>query len=159
MKFLMIFLIYENLEEQMSNRYFTEDHEWVELDGETVTIGISTHAADELGEIVYVDLPDSGSEVSKGDEFGSVESVKTVSGIYSPVDGEVIEKNNEVVDSPESINQSPLEQGWLIKVKVGSTDFIEDLMDEQAYHNFLNTLIYSILKTLIVELIGLQLTV
>ncbi|MGC6367494.1 MAG: glycine cleavage system protein GcvH [Candidatus Marinamargulisbacteria bacterium] len=124
----------------MSNRYFTEDHEWVELDGETVTIGISTHAADELGEIVYVDLPDSGSEVSKGDEFGSVESVKTVSGIYSPVDGEVIEKNNEVVDSPESINQSPLEQGWLIKVKVGSTDFIEDLMDEQAYHNFLNTL-------------------
>ena len=140
MKFLMIFLIYENLEEQMSNRYFTEDHEWVELDGETVTIGISTHAADELGEIVYVDLPDSGSEVSKGDEFGSVESVKTVSGIYSPVDGEVIEKNNEVVDSPESINQSPLEQGWLIKVKVGSTDFIEDLMDEQAYHNFLNTL-------------------
>ena len=70
----------------MSNRYFTEDHEWVELDGETVTIGISTHAADELGEIVFVDLPDSGSEVSKGDEFGSVESVKTVSGIYSPVD-------------------------------------------------------------------------
>ena len=140
MKFLMIFLIYNNLEEQMSNRYFTEDHEWVELDGETVTIGISTHAADELGEIVFVDLPDSGSEVSKGDEFGSVESVKTVSGIYSPVDGEVIEKNDNVVESPENINESPLENGWLIKVKVGSTDFIEDLMDEQTYHNFLNTL-------------------
>ena len=124
----------------MSNRYFTEDHEWVELDGKTVTIGISNHAADELGEIVYVDLPDSGSELSKGDEFGSVESVKTVSGIYSPVDGEVVAKNDAVVESPESINESPLDNGWLIKVKVGSTDFIEDLMDEQSYYNFLNTL-------------------
>ena len=124
----------------MSNRFYTEDHEWVELDGNNVTVGISSHAADELGEIVFVELPEAGTELSKGDEFGSVESVKTVSGIYSPVDGEVIERNETVVESPELINQSPSEDGWLIKAKVESTSFIEDLMDDEAYHSFLNTL-------------------
>ena len=124
----------------MSNRFYTEDHEWVELDGNNVTVGISSHAADELGEIVFVELPESGTELSKGDEFGSVESVKTVSGIYSPVDGEVTERNESVVESPELINQSPSEEGWLIKAKVESTSFIEDLMDDEAYHSFLNTL-------------------
>ena len=124
----------------MSNRFYTEDHEWVELDGNNVTVGISSHAADELGEIVFVELPEAGTELLKGDEFGSVESVKTVSGIYSPVDGEVIERNETVVESPELINQSPSEDGWLIKAKVESTSFIEDLMDDEAYHSFLNTL-------------------
>jgi len=124
----------------MSNRFYTEDHEWVELDGNNVTVGISSHAADELGEIVFVELPEAGTEVSKGDEFGSVESVKTVSGIYSPVDGEVIERNESVVESPEIINNSPHEDGWLIKAKVESTSFIEDLMDDEAYNSFLNTL-------------------
>ena len=124
----------------MSNRFYTEDHEWVELDGNNVTVGISSHAADELGEIVFVELPEAGTELSKGDEFGSVESVKTVSGIYSPVDGEVTERNESVVESPELINQSPSEDGWLIKAKVESTSFIEDLMDDEAYHSFLNTL-------------------
>ena len=124
----------------MPNRFFTEDHEWVEVDGDHVKVGISSHAADELGEIVFVDLPESGEELSKGDEFGSVESVKTVSGIYSPVDGEVVEKNDAVVESPEKINNSPYEDGWLIKVKVDSTDFIDDLMDEVAYNSFLNTI-------------------
>ena len=124
----------------MSNRFYTEDHEWVELDGNNVTVGISSHAADELGEIVFVELPEAGTELSKGDEFGSVESVKTVSGIYSPVDGEVTERNESVIESPELINQSPSEDGWLIKAKVESTSFIEDLMDDEAYHSFLNTL-------------------
>ncbi|MEC8678020.1 MAG: glycine cleavage system protein GcvH [Candidatus Margulisiibacteriota bacterium] len=124
----------------MSNRFFTEDHEWVELDGNNVTVGISSHAADELGEIVFVELPEAGTELSKGDEFGSVESVKTVSGIYSPVDGEVTERNESVIESPEQINQSPNEDGWLIKAKVESTSFIEDLMDDEAYQSFLNTL-------------------
>ena len=124
----------------MSNRFYTEDHEWVELDGNNVTVGISSHAADELGEIVFVELPEAGTELLKGDEFGSVESVKTVSGIYSPVDGEVIERNENVIESPEKINQSPDEDGWLIKAKVESTSFIEDLMDDEAYQSFLNTL-------------------
>ena len=124
----------------MSNRFYTEDHEWVELDGNNVTVGISSHAADELGEIVFVELTEAGTELSKGDEFGSVESVKTVSGIYSPVDGEVTERNESVIESPELINQSPSEDGWLIKAKVESTSFIEDLMDDEAYHSFLNTL-------------------
>ena len=124
----------------MSNRFYTEDHEWVELDGNNVTVGISSHAADELGEIVFVELPEAGTELLKGDEFGSVESVKTVSGIYSPVDGEVIERNENVIELPEKINQSPDEDGWLIKAKVESTSFIEDLMDDEAYQSFLNTL-------------------
>ncbi|MEK9727628.1 MAG: glycine cleavage system protein GcvH [Candidatus Margulisiibacteriota bacterium] len=124
----------------MSKCYFTEDHEWVQLDGNTVIIGISAHAAGELGEIVYVDLPEPGQELSKGDEFASVESVKTVSGIYSPVDGEVIERNDSVVDSPELINESPQENGWLVKAKIDSTEFIEDLMDEPDYLAFLETI-------------------
>ncbi len=123
----------------MSNRFYTEDHEWVELDGDTVIIGISAHAADELGEIVYVDLPEDGTELTSGDEFASVESVKTVSGIYSPVDGKVIEQNKTLVDAPEKINNSPYEDGWLIKAKVTSTNFIDDLMDDESYQSFLQT--------------------
>ena len=118
---------------------YTEDHEWVELDGDTVIIGISAHAADELGEIVYVDLPEDGTELTTGDEFASVESVKTVSGIYSPVDGKVIEQNKTLADAPEKINNSPYEDGWLVKAKVSSTNFIEDLMDDEAYQSFLQT--------------------
>jgi glycine cleavage system H protein len=124
----------------MSNRFFTEDHEWVELDGNNVTVGISSHAADELGEIVYVELPEAGTALVKGDEFGSVESVKTVSGIYSPIDGEVTERNDAVIDTPETINNAPTEDGWLIKATVEHTDFIEDLMDEPSYQTFLTTL-------------------
>ena len=123
----------------MSNRFYTEDHEWVELDGDNVIIGISAHAADELGEIVYVDLPEDGTELTTGDEFASVESVKTVSGIYSPVDGKVIEQNKTLADAPEKINNSPYEDGWLVKAKVSSTNFIEDLMDDEAYQSFLQT--------------------
>lgn len=124
----------------MTNRFFTEDHEWVEVDGNTVTIGISNHATDELGEIVYVDLPSPDDEISKGNEFGSVESVKTVSGIYSPVDGVVTEINQSVVDTPELINESPMEKGWLIRANVDDTSFIDDLMGDNEYRQFISTL-------------------
>ncbi len=123
----------------MSQRYFTEDHEWVEVNDNVATIGISSHAVDELGEIVFVELPNIGSVIEKSDEFASVESVKTVSGIYSPISGEIIEINSSVVDSPEVINNSPYESGWLVKVKSASFDS-DDLMDESAYQTFLDGL-------------------
>jgi glycine cleavage system H protein len=122
------------------SRYYTDDHEWIEIDNNVVTIGISSHATDELGEIVFVELPEVGRSVGKGDEFASVESVKTVSGIYSPLDGEVIETNQSVVDAPELINKSPYELGWLIRVETRHTDFTDDLMDEVAYRSYLETL-------------------
>ena len=122
------------------SRYYTEDHEWIEIDQDVVTIGITAHAVDELGEIVFVELPQLGGALSKGDEFASVESVKTVSGIYSPVEGNIVEINQAVVDTPELINQSPYESGWLIRVETNETDYVQDLMDEQAYGSYLETL-------------------
>ena len=122
------------------SRFYTEDHEWVTVDGDTITIGISSHAAEELGEIVYVEMPNTGDEIQKSDEFGSVESVKTVSGLYAPVSGTVIETNEAVVNSPELINQFPFEDGWLIKVKCEDLSVVEDLMNEESYNSFLSTL-------------------
>ena len=122
------------------SRFYTEDHEWVTVDGDTITIGISSHAAEELGEIVYVEMPNTGDEIQKSDEFGSVESVKTVSGLYAPVSGTVIETNEAVVNSPELINQFPFEDGWLIKVKCEDLSEVEDLMNEESYNSFLSTL-------------------
>tara|TARA_B100001121_G_scaffold110244_1_gene97088 strand:+ start:28140 stop:28511 length:372 start_codon:yes stop_codon:yes gene_type:complete len=122
------------------SRYYTEDHEWIEIDNNLVTIGITSHAADELGEIVFVELPEVGNTVGKGDEFASVESVKTVSGIYAPLDGQIVETNQSVVDTPELINTSPYESGWLIRVETKQTDYTEDLMDETAYTSYLETL-------------------
>ena len=124
----------------MTQRLYTEDHEWVELDGNVATVGISSHAVEELGEIVYVELPETDDEINKGDEFGSVESVKTVSGLYSPLSGRVAEKNQTVLDTPELINQSPYENGWLIKVQVETNDEFDELMDEDSYQSFLSTL-------------------
>ena len=123
----------------MSVRYYTEDHEWVEFNDSIATVGISSYAVDELGEIVFVELPDVGVSVEKGSEFASVESVKTVSGIYSPIDGEITAINDSIVDTPELINQSPYDQGWLIKVDSKSFEK-DDLMDESSYKTFLNTI-------------------
>lgn len=122
------------------SRYYTEDHEWIEIDNNLVTIGITSHAADELGEIVFVELPEIGNTVGKGDEFASVESVKTVSGIYAPLDGQIVETNQSVVDTPELINTSPYESGWLIRVETTQTDYTADLMDQTAYTSYLETL-------------------
>ena len=125
----------------MSERLFTEDHEWVEVSEGDCTIGISSHAVEELGEIVYVELPNVGDNIARGDEFGSVESVKTVSGLYAPISGEVIEVNASVVDAPEQINESPFIQGWLIKVKVDpDSDDVSELMSEVDYNTFLEAL-------------------
>ena len=113
---------------------YTESHEWVrrESDG-TVTIGITDHAQDQLGEIVYLELPAVGEKVSKDDPFGVVESVKAVSDIYAPVSGTVVEINESLPESPEVINEDPYGDGWLIKVRISDSSELEDLMDAEEY--------------------------
>lgn len=115
---------------------YTKEHEWVHLAGDTATIGITFHAQEELGDIVYVDLPKPGNKVEKGKSFGSVESVKAVSDIYAPVSGEVIEINEGLATAPEKLNEDPHKAAWLIKVKVdGAADFntLLSAADYQSY--------------------------
>lgn len=116
-----------------NNLKYSEDHEWVKVDGDTVTIGITEFAQSELGDIVFVELPDEGDEIEKGEDFGSVESVKTVSELYAPVSGEVIEINEELEDSPELVNESPYEEAWILKIKISDESQLDELMDAAAY--------------------------
>ena len=122
----------------MSNKKYTKEHEWVEfLDKKTVSLGITKHAADELGEVVFVELKDVGEHVEKGDEVGSVESVKTVSGIYSCISGNILKVNNAVIQKPELINEYPESDAWLVQIEVKQNLDVSDLMDEEAYQNFI----------------------
>jgi glycine cleavage system H protein len=116
---------------------FTDEHEWArnEDDG-TVTVGISWHAQDLLGDIVYVELPEQGEAVEMGDEFGVVESVKAASDLYSPVSGDVVEVNHGLDDSPESVNESPFSDGWMIRVQPDDITELEDLMNAEEYASF-----------------------
>jgi glycine cleavage system H protein len=116
---------------------YTKEHEWVHLAGDTATVGITFHAQEELGDIVYVDLPKTGAKVDKGKSFGSVESVKAVSDIYAPVSGEVIEVNEGLATAPEKLNEDPHKAAWLIKVKVdGSADF-NNLLSAADYESYI----------------------
>jgi glycine cleavage system H protein len=116
------------------NLKYAKTHEWLLDNGDgTVTIGISEHAQDALGDIVFVELPEEGRELEAGEEFGVVESVKAASDVYSPVSGEVIEVNSELEDSPETINASPYQDGWLMKVKLSDPDELKALLDPAAY--------------------------
>jgi glycine cleavage system H protein len=98
---------------------YTEEHEWVLVDGDTVTIGITDYAAEKLGDVVYVDLPKAGTKVIAGNVVGEIESTKSVGELFAPVDGEVVESNQAVIDSPELVNSDPFGEGWLIKVTAG----------------------------------------
>jgi glycine cleavage system H protein len=118
------------------NLKFTKTHEWVKVDDDVVTVGLADFAQQELGDITYLELPDVGSQVSAGEPFGVVESVKAASDIYSPLDGEVIERNDTAVDGPEVINASPYDDAWLIKVKVSDLSQIDALLDASAYDEF-----------------------
>ena len=102
--------------------YFTEDHEWIKVDGDTGTVGISAYAAKALGDVVFVELPDVGAEFDKGDEAAVVESVKAASEVYSPVGGEVTEVNGTLEDAPETVNASPDGDGWFLKIKIADAD-------------------------------------
>jgi glycine cleavage system H protein len=115
---------------------YTKEHEWVHVDGNTATIGITDHAQHELGDIVYVDLPKVGSNAEAGKTFGSVESVKAVSDIYSPVSGEIVEINEGLASAPESLNSDPHGSAWLIKVRMTTQDEIKQLMNASDYQQY-----------------------
>ena len=115
-------------------RKYAKTHEWVVDNGDgTVSVGISEHAQDALGDIVFVELPEVGQALTAGEEFGVVESVKAASDLYSPVSGEIVEVNNQLNDSPELINESPFEAGWILKLKPGDPAEMAALLDEAAY--------------------------
>ncbi len=118
------------------SRYFTEDHEWVELDGEIGTVGITEYAQGQLGDIVFVDVPEEGKEVTKGDEAAVVESVKAASDVYSPVSGTVIEGNAALADTPGLVNEDPEGDGWFFKLTLSDPSEVEGMMDETAYEAF-----------------------
>ncbi len=112
---------------------YSKEHEWVSTEESVATVGITDHAQDQLGEIVYIELPAVGDKISKDDPFGVIESVKAVSDIYAPVSGTVIEVNEDLPESPEVVNEDPYGDGWLIKVKVSDATDFEDLMDNEEY--------------------------
>ena len=118
------------------NFRYTKEHEWVNLDGGTATVGVTFHAQKELGDIVYVDLPKPGTKVEKGKSFGSVESVKAVSDVYAPVSGEVVEANEVLASSPEKLNEDPHGTGWLIRVRTAQPAEINDLLSAADYQTY-----------------------
>jgi glycine cleavage system H protein len=116
---------------------YTKEHEWVLVDGDTGTVGITDHAQSELGDIVYVDLPQVGTNVAQGDTFGSVESVKAVSDLYSPITGEVTAINDALSSAPEKLNADPHGEAWLIKVKLAKPSEIEKLLSAEDYQSYI----------------------
>ena len=112
---------------------YSKEHEWVKVEGNTVTIGITEYAQGELGDIVVVELPEVDDEINEGDTNGSVESVKAVSELYAPVSGKVLESNEELEDSPEFVNESPYEKAWMVKVELSDESQLEELMSAEQY--------------------------
>ena len=119
---------------------FTKDHEWVRLEGDVATVGITKHAADQLGDVVFVETPEAGRAVSQKDGFAVVESVKAASDVYAPVSGEVIEGNDALALAPETVNADPEGAGWFAKIKVSNPAELDGLMDRAAYDAFLASL-------------------
>lgn len=118
---------------------YTRDHEWVRVDDDgTVTIGVTDHAQQELGDLVFVEVPEVGATFAAGDAAAVVESVKAASDVYSPVSGEVVEANDELADAPETINNDAYGEGWIFRVRVEDTDALEDLMSADEYEEFIN---------------------
>jgi glycine cleavage system H protein len=116
---------------------YDREHEWVRVEGEIAVIGISHFAQDQLGEVVYVDLPSAGDELAAGETFGEIESVKSVSELYSPVSGEVVEVNDDLDAAPETINTDPYGAGWMIKVKMADASQLESMMAADEYESFI----------------------
>lgn len=116
---------------------YTEEHEWVLIEGDLVTVGITDFAQDSLGDVVFVELPEVGVRVEAGKPFGVVESVKAVSDIYAPVTGEVVEVNEELPETPEVLNTSPYEDGWMIKIRISDPGELEELLDADEYREFI----------------------
>lgn len=116
---------------------FTEEHEWLLAEGDIVTVGITEHASEQLGDVVFVELPDADTTVSKDDEVAVIESVKAASDILAPLDGEIVEVNDAVVENPGLVNEDPMGDGWFFKIRVADLSALEELMDEAAYKEFI----------------------
>ena len=120
--------------------HYTKDHEWVRIEGDVATVGISNHAQEALGDIVFAEVPEAGRQLAKGDEAAVVESVKAASDVYAPVSGEVIEGNEALDGDPGLVNSDPEGEGWFFRLKLSDTSELDALMDEAAYKDFLGTL-------------------
>ncbi|HYG28986.1 MAG TPA: glycine cleavage system protein GcvH [Allosphingosinicella sp.] len=116
--------------------YYTEEHEWVRVEGDTATVGVTDFAQGQLGDVVFVEIPDAGRQVAKGGEAAVVESVKAASDVYAPVSGEVVEGNQAVVDEPSLVNSDPEGEGWFFKLRLSDASELEGLMDAEAYKTF-----------------------
>jgi glycine cleavage system H protein len=123
--------------EQLAMLKFTQDHEWVRLDGDTATVGITPYAQEQLGDLVFIELPEAGRKFERGAAAAVVESVKAASDVYSPISGEVIEVNDGIVREPGLVNADPMGKGWLFKLKIADAAEIETLMDEAAYRSLI----------------------
>jgi glycine cleavage system H protein len=115
---------------------YTSEDEWIRVDGDKAIIGLTDYAQDSLSDIVYVELPEVGDTISEGDSFGVVESVKAAADLFMPIDGEVLEVNNDLIDAPEILNSDPYGEGWMIKVAVHDASQLENLMDSKAYGDY-----------------------
>ena len=116
--------------------YYTKEHEWISVEGDTATVGITDFAQGQLGDIVFVELPEAGRQVSKGGEAAVVESVKAASDVYAPVDGEVLEPNQALADDPSLVNTAPEGEGWFFRLRLSDTSELDGLMDADAYKSF-----------------------
>ncbi len=119
------------------NLKYHKEHDWARIEGDIAVLGVTDYAQESLGDIVYIELPEVGAEVTAGVSYAEIESVKAVSDVYAPVSGTVVEANEEVVDAPELINESPYEDGWLIKVKLSDPGQVDDLMSAEEYEEML----------------------
>lgn len=122
------------------SRYFTEDHEWIELDGDIATVGITDYAQSQLGDIVFVEVPEEGKQVGKGDDAAVVESVKAASDVYAPVSGTIVEGNPALEDNPALVNEDPEGEGWFFRMSLSDTSELDGLMDEGKYQDFVSKL-------------------
>lgn len=122
-----------------SDRKYSNEHEWVVVDGDVATIGITNFAQDQLGEVVYIDLPSAGDSLSAGDTFGEIESVKSVSELFAPVSGEIVEVNEGLSDTPETVNADPHGEGWMVKVKLDDASEVDGLMSAEEYDTFIES--------------------
>src|SRR5215468_4530866 len=124
----------------MADVKYTNEHEWIRVDGDVGTIGITNYAQEQLGDVVFVDVPQAGRKVAKGESIAVVESVKAASDIYAPVSGEIVEGNKALADSPGDVNAEPMGKGWFFKIKLSNKSELDGLMDEKAYNDFVKGL-------------------
>ena len=122
------------------SKKFTKDHEWIDVEGDIARIGITNYAQEQLGDVVFVELPEAGRQFQQGNDAAVVESVKAASEVYAPVSGEIVEPNTKLEDDPALVNQDPTESGWFFTMKVSNPDELNDLMDEAAYADYVKEL-------------------